>query len=77
MMVKKESEKASLKHNIHKTNIMASRLITSWHIDGGKKWKYRQILFSWVTKLLWMVTAAMKLRLLLLGRKAIASQTVH
>ena len=62
MVVKEESEKASLKHNIHKTNMMESGLITSWQIDGGKKWKQRQILFSWVTKLLWMVTAAMKLK---------------
>jgi len=30
----KESEKAGLKLNIQKTKIMASRLITSWQIDG-------------------------------------------
>ena len=41
MVVKEESEKVSLKHNIHKTNIMESGLITSWQIDGGKKWKQR------------------------------------
>ena len=29
-----ESEKAGLKLNIQKTNIMASDLITSWQIDG-------------------------------------------
>ena len=34
MKVKKESEKASLKLNIQKTNIMASVPITSWQIDG-------------------------------------------
>ena len=28
----------------------------------GKKWKQWQILFSWAPKLLWMVTAAMKLK---------------
>ena len=28
----------------------------------GKKWKQWQILFSWALKLLWMVTAAMKLK---------------
>ena len=33
MKVKKESEKAGLKLNIQKTKIMASGLITSWHID--------------------------------------------
>ena len=34
MKVKKESEKAGLKFNIHKTKIMASGPITSWQIDG-------------------------------------------
>ena len=34
MKVKQESEKADLKLNIHKTKIMASGPITSWHIDG-------------------------------------------
>ena len=32
--VKQESEKAGLKLNIQKTNIMASSSITSWQIDG-------------------------------------------
>ena len=32
--MKEESEKAGLKLNIHKTKIMASSPITSWHIDG-------------------------------------------
>jgi len=34
MRVKEESEKADLKLNIQKTNIMASHPITSWQIDG-------------------------------------------
>ena len=34
MKVKEESEKADLKLNIQKTNIMASSPITSWQIDG-------------------------------------------
>ena len=34
MKVKEESEKVGLKLNIQKTNIMASRAITSWQIDG-------------------------------------------
>ena len=34
MKVKEESEKVGLKLNIQKTEIMASGLITSWHIDG-------------------------------------------
>ena len=55
-----ESEKADLKLNIHKTKVMASSPITSWQIDG-EKWKQWQILFSWVSKSLQIVTAAMKL----------------
>ena len=40
----------------------------------GKKWKKWQILFSWAPKSLQMVTAAIKLkRLLLLGRKAVTN----
>ena len=39
MKVKDESEKADLKLNIQKTKIMASGPITSWQMDGGKKWK--------------------------------------
>ena len=58
MMVKEESEKASLKLNIQKTKIMASGPITSWQIDG-KEW---QILLFWALKSLQMVTAAMKLK---------------
>ena len=34
MKVKEESEKVNLKHNIQKTQIMASGPITSWEIDG-------------------------------------------
>ena len=34
MKVKQESEKADLKLNIQKMNIMASSPITSWQIDG-------------------------------------------
>ena len=36
MKVKEESEKAGLKLNIQKTEIMASGPITSWQIYGGK-----------------------------------------
>ena len=36
MRVKEESEKADLKLNIRKTNIMASFPIISWQIEGGK-----------------------------------------
>ena len=34
MKVKEESEKADLKLNIQKLNIMASSPFTSWEIDG-------------------------------------------
>ena len=34
MKVKQESEKAGLKFNIQKTNIMATGSITSWQIEG-------------------------------------------
>ena len=34
MKVKKETEKAGLKLNIQKTNILASNPTTSWQIDG-------------------------------------------
>ena len=39
MKMKEESEKIGLKPNIQKTKIMASSPITSWQIDGKKKWK--------------------------------------
>ena len=52
MKGKEESEKAGLKLNIQKANIMASGPITSWQIDR-KKWKYSdrwQILSCWPPK---------------------------
>ena len=41
---------------------MASGPITSRQIDGEKKWKQLQTLFSWAEKSLLMVKAAMKLK---------------
>ena len=38
MKVKEESEKAGLKCNIQKMEVMASSPITSWQIDA-EKWK--------------------------------------
>ena len=61
MKVKEESEKSGLKINILKTKIMASGPITSWQIDG-EKGKKLQILFSWASKSLRMMIAAMKLK---------------
>ena len=65
----KESEKVGLKLNIQKTKIMASFPITSWQIDGETMETVTG--FSWAPKSLQMVTATMKLRLLLLKRKVI------
>ena len=39
----------------------------------GKQWKQRQTLFSWAPKSLQMVTAAMKLKDAVLGRKAMTN----
>ena len=61
MKVKEKSEKADLKLNIQKTKIMASIPIISCKQMGGK-WKQWQTLFSWASKPLWTVTAAMKLK---------------
>ena len=60
MKVKKESEKAGL-CNIQKMKIMASGPITLWQINGENV-KRCQISFSWAAKLMWMVTAATKLK---------------
>ena len=68
MKVKEESEKVGLKLNIQKTKIMASGPITSWQIDGESMETVRDIIFLG-SKMLQMVTAAMKLKGLLLGRK--------
>ena len=61
MKVKEESKKVGLKLNIQKTKIRASGPITSWQIDGETMETVRD-LFSWASKSLWMVTAAMKLK---------------
>ena len=61
MNVKEESEKAGLKLNVQKRKVMASRPITSWQIDW-KQWKQWQTLFSWASKSLQMLIAAMKLK---------------
>ena len=57
----KKSEKAGLKQNIQKSNIMASGPITSWEIDGEtvEQWL---TLFFWAPESLQMVLAAMKLK---------------
>ena len=71
MKVKEESGKVGLKLNIQKTMTMASGPSTSWQIDGETVKMVR--LFFWAPKSLQMVTAAMKLRHLLLGRKVMTN----
>ena len=69
MTVKKESEKTGLKLNVQKAKIMASSPITSWQIDGETMQAVTDFIFL-VSKIMQMMTAVMKLRHLLLGRKA-------
>ena len=72
MKVQEESEKAGLKLNIQKTKIMASSSIASWEIDGETVETVSDFIFG-SSKTLQMVTAAMKLRHLLLGRKVMTN----
>ena len=62
MKVEEKSEKAGLKLNIQKTNIMASGPITSWQIDGETVETVTEFIFWGAPKSLKMVTAAMKLK---------------
>ena len=67
-----ENEKVGVKFNIQKTKIMASSPITPWEIDGETVETVSD--FFWrAPKSLQMVTAAMKLRGLLLGRKGMTN----
>ena len=68
MKVKEESEKVGLKLNIQKTKIMASGPITLWQIDGETMETVRDFIFGGSK-----ITAAMKLRHLLLGRKVMTN----
>ena len=72
MKVKEESEKVGLKLNIQKTKIKSSGPIPSWQIDGETVETVADFIFG-VPKSLQMVTAAMKLRRLLLGRKVMTN----
>ena len=69
MKMKQVSEKVGLRLTIQKTKIMASGPITSWEIDGETVETVSDFLSFWAPKSLQMVTAAMKLRRLLLGKK--------
>ena len=69
MIMKEESEKFGLKLNIQKTKIMASGPIISWQVDGET---VRDVIFG-DQQSLQIVTAAMKLRHLHLGRKVMTN----
>ena len=73
MKVKEDSEKAGLKFNIQKTNIMASGPITSWQIDGETVETVTDFIF-WGSKITADGDCSHEIkRHLLLGRKAIAN----
>ena len=72
LMKVKECEKVGLKLNIQKTKIMASGPITSWQIDGETMETVRDFIYL-APKSLQMVTAAVKLKDFLLGRKAMTN----
>ena len=70
MKVKEESEKAGLKLNIQKTEIMASGLIKSWQIDGETMETVRNFIFLG-SKITAVGECSHEIkRRLLLGRKA-------
>ena len=75
--MKEESEKVDLKLNIQKMKIMVSSPIPSWQIDGETMETVTDFILGGSKKIwtpsLQMVTEAMKLRRLLIGRKAMAS----
>ena len=64
--------KVGLKLNIQKMKITASGSNPSWQIDGLTMEKVRDFIFLG-SKSLQMVTSALKLRYLLLGRKAMTN----
>ena len=72
MKVKEESEKAGLKLNIQKNEDHGIQshhfMANNWENNGNS-----ERLFSWAPKSLWMVTATMKFRHLLLGGKAMTN----
>ena len=72
MKMKEKSEKAGLKLKIQKTKIMASGPITPWQIDGETMETVTDFIFL-DSKSLQVVTAAIKLKDLCLGRKAMTN----
>ena len=72
MKVKEHSVKTGLKHYIQKTKIMVYSPITSGQIDGGKVEAVTELIFL-VSKITVDGECGMKLRHLLLGRKAMTN----
>ena len=73
MRVEDESEKAGLKLNIHKTNIMACSPVTSWQLEGKKVEAVTGFIFLG-TKITVDSNCNHEIkRHLLLGRKAMAN----
>ena len=73
MKVKEQSEKPGLKLNIQKTNIMASRPITSWQIDGETMETVRDFIFMGSKISADSDCSHIIKRCLLLGRKAMTN----
>ena len=75
MKVKEDSDKAGLKFNIQKTETMASSPTTSWQIDGETTETVTDLFFGGVgaPKSLQMLTVAVKLRHLFLGREVMTN----
>ena len=78
--MQEESEKVGLKLNIQKRKIMVSGSITSWQIGKETVKTVANLIiiiylfiYFWPLKSLQMVTAAMKLRRLPLGRKVMTN----
>ena len=62
MSVKEESGNADLKLNIQKTK-MIHPVVSLHSKQEGENWQQGQIFFTWASKSLQMVTAAMKLKM--------------
>ena len=73
MKVNKESEKAGLKLNIKKTEIMVSSHITSWQIGGGKVEAMTNFIFLGSKTTVDSDCSHEIKRCLLLGRKAMTN----
>ena len=77
MKVKEYSEKAALKLNIQKTKILASDPITSWQIDGENMGTVTDFIFLGSKITVDSDCRHEIKRHLLLGRKAMTSQTAY